>query len=125
MACKNVCRLCPKLIISQSIAVESGAVNIDIPTGTYVNGQKYCLVLAQALPTAATLNMPVYVTIGGVTTTLYPLNQPNGVQVTASGLRTRTRYAIRVATTADGGSFNLLAYMPTSIPQDVAQSIPV
>lgn len=106
--CKNVCRLCDRLIISDSVTVVGTDLVVDIPSGSYGNGEKYCIVIAQAIPDAATINMPVSVSIGGVTTTLYPLTDKCGVQLLASEIRTRTKYSTLVHTTTDGGSFRMI-----------------
>lgn len=107
MACKNVCRLCNNLIISAAVTFTAPNLIINLPAGSYANCEKYCIVIAQAIPDATTITAPVFVTIG-TGTELYPLNRCDGSQVTAAELRTRTRYAVRVATTATTGSFNLL-----------------
>ena len=101
------CKLCDRLIISQAVTFTAPNLIINLPAGSYQNGEKYCIVVAQAIPDATTITAPVFVTIGDGTE-LYPLNRCNGVQATASGIRTRTRYATRVATTATGGAFRLL-----------------
>lgn len=108
MSCKNVCRLCPNLIISESVAFTAGTgLIVNIPAGSYSDCSKICIVVAQAIPDATTINSLVYITIGDGAV-LYPLNQCDGAQVTANQLRTRTKYSTRVSTTATGGSFNLL-----------------
>ena len=108
MSCKNICRLCPNLIISESLVFTAGTgLIINIPEGSYRERCRYCIVVAQAIPDATTINSLVYITIGDGTE-LYPLNQCDGAQVTANQLRTRTKYSTRVSTTATGGSFNLL-----------------
>lgn len=101
------CRLCGRLIISQAVTFTAPNLIINLPAGAYQNCEKCCIVVAQAIPDATTINAPVFITIGDGTE-LYPLNRCNGVQATASGIRTRTRYATRVATTATGGAFRLL-----------------
>lgn len=112
MACKPACKLCNNLIISQSITVitvdGTDTLVIDLPAGTYGDGCKYCIVIAQAIPAAATINMPVAFSIGGVTTTVYPFVRCNCSQITACGIRTRTRYSTIVSTTATGGVFKSL-----------------
>lgn len=100
------CRLCDRLIISQAVTFTAPNLIINLPAGAYQNCERYCIVVAQAIPDA-TINAPVFITIGDGTE-LYPLNQCNGVQATASGIRTRTRYATKVTTTATGGAFRLL-----------------
>ena len=101
------CRLCDRLIISQAVTFTAPNLIINLPAGAYQNCEKYCIVVAQAIPDATTINAPVFITIGDGTE-LYPLNQCNGVQATASGIRTRTRYATKVTTTATGGAFRIL-----------------
>lgn len=101
------CRLCDRLIISQAVTFTAPNLIINLPAGAYQSCERYCIVVAQAIPDATTINAPVFITIGDGTE-LYPLNRCNGVQATASGIRTRTRYAARVSTTATGGAFRLL-----------------
>ena len=101
------CRLCDRLIISQAVTFTAPNLIINLPAGAYQNCERYCIVVAQAIPEATTINAPVFITIGDGTE-LYPLNRCDGVQATASGIRTRTRYATRVSTTATGGAFRLL-----------------
>lgn len=107
MACKPVCKLCNKLVLSQSVTFTGGNLVVNLPAGSYNNGEKYCIVVAQAIPDAATINAPVVVTIG-TGTELYPLTNRCCAQVTACGIRTRARYSTVVSTSATGGSFRLL-----------------
>lgn len=107
MSCKNICRLCDKLVLSQSVSYADGVVTINLPDGSYANGKKYCIVIAQTIPTTAIIGAPVVFTIGDGTTT-YPLVNRCCVQVTACGIRTRTRYSVIVATSATGASFKML-----------------
>lgn len=107
MACKPVCRLCDRLVISQSVTFTGGNLVVNIPAGSYRNGEKYCIVIAQAIPDTATINAPVMITIGDGTE-LYPLTSRCCAQVTACGIRTRTRYSTVVSTSGTGGAFRLL-----------------
>lgn len=107
MACKPVCKLCPNLVISQALTFTGGNLVINLPAGSYENGHKYCIVVAQAIPATTTINAPVVVSIG-TGAELYPLNNRCCAQVTACGIRTRTRYSTVVSTSATGGSFKLL-----------------
>ena len=107
MACRNVCRLCDKLVISQAVTFAGGVLTINIPAGSYGDGCKYCIVVAQTIPETATITAPVVITIGDGTVT-YPLTGCDCAQLIACQIRTRTRYAVRVATTATGGTFKLL-----------------
>lgn len=129
MSCNRNCnRLCPNLIISTSVAVVTvngvDTLLINIPAGTYRNGCKYCIVVAQAIPATATINMPVAVSIGGDTTTVYPLTNKCCAQVTACAIRTRTRYPVCVSTSATGGTFKVLSGLCCS-PNNALASLPV
>ena len=107
MGCKPNCKLCDNLIISQAVTFTGGNVVVNIPAKSYRNGYKYCLVIAQAIPATATINAPVVITIG-TGTEQYPLTNRCCAQVTACGIRTRTRYSTVVSTSATGGTFKLL-----------------
>jgi len=107
MACKPVCKLCNKLVLSQSVTFTAGTLIINLPAGNYNNGTKYCIVIAQTIPDTATINAPVVITVGAGTEQ-YPLTNRCCAQVTACGIRTRTRYATVVSTSATGGTFRLL-----------------
>lgn len=109
MACNNnyICHLCPKLILSQAVTFADGTLTINLPAGSYNNHTKYCIVVAQAIPTETTITAPVVVTIG-TGAEEYPLTNRAGAQVTAAMIRSRTRYATCVSTTATGGTFRLL-----------------
>lgn len=109
MACSNVCKLCDRLVISQAVTFAGGVLTINIPAGSYADGCKYCIVVAQAIPAETTITAPVAITIGDGTET-YPLTGCNCAQLIACQIRTRTRYAVRVATTATGGTFKLLGH---------------
>lgn len=121
MACKNVCTLCPRLVISQAVTFADGVLAINLPAGSYRNGEKYCIVVAQTIPAATTINAPVVVTIG-TGTAQYPLTKRNCAQITACGIRTRTRYATTVSTNATGGAFRLLG-SPCCAPNNALTSI--
>lgn len=107
MACKNVCKLCNKLIISTAVAFTGGNLVITIPAGAYNECEKYCIVVAQSIPTTTTITAPVYIQIG-TGAVLYPLQKCDCAQATACSIRTRTKYSTCVVTTPTGGSFRLL-----------------
>lgn len=107
MSCKPVCKLCNRLVLSQAVTFAGGNLVINLPAGSYRNGEKYCIVVAQAIPAATTINAPVMITIGAGTE-LYPLTNRCCAQTTACGIRTRTRYSTVVSTSAAGGAFRLL-----------------
>ena len=121
MACKNICRLCDRLIISQAVTFADGVLTVNIPAGSYDNGCKYCIVIAQSIPAETTITAPVVITIGAGTQT-YPMTGAGCAQVLAASLRTRTRYAVRVSTTATGGTFRLLG-KPCCAPDNALAAI--
>lgn len=108
MACKNICRLCDKLILSNSVVFNSaGNLEINIPAGAYGNGEKYCIVIAQTIPSTTPIDAPVIISIGEGTVS-YPLVSCDCRPLTAQSLRNRTKYSTKVVTTTTGGSFRLL-----------------
>lgn len=107
MACKPICRLCDKIRISQSITFTDGNLIVNLPSGSYNNNQKYCIILAQTIPTTATIGAPVVFTIGAGTVQ-YPLVNKCCRPVTACGVRTRTRYSTVIETTASSAVFKML-----------------
>ena len=48
MACKPVCRLCDKLVLSQSVTFAGGNLIVNLPAGSYNDNENYCIVVAQA-----------------------------------------------------------------------------
>ena len=114
MACNNVCKLCDNLIISTAVAFTAGTgLVITIPEGSYSDGCKYCIVVAQSIPDATTITAPVFIQIG-IGTELYPLNKCDCTQATACSIRTRTKYSTRVETSATTGVFKLLGKVACS-----------
>ena len=65
MNCKPICKLCPRLVISQAVTFAAGTLTINLPAGSYANGCEYCIVVAQTIPTETTIAAPGVVTIGG------------------------------------------------------------
>lgn len=121
MSCKPVCKLCDKLVISQAVTYASGVVTVNLPAGSYGDGCKYCIVIAQAIPATAIIGAPVVITIGTGTQT-YPLTKCDCTPVTVCGIRTRTRYSTVVRTDATGGVFKLLG-SPCCAPSNDLTSI--
>lgn len=121
MTCKPVCKLCDRLIISQAVTFADGTLTVNIPAGSYGNGCKYCIVIAQEIPAATTINAPVVITIGDGTVQ-YPLTNRCCSQVTACGIRTRTKYSTTVSTSATGGTFRLIG-KPSCSPDNRLNSI--
>lgn len=121
MACRNVCRLCDHLAISTAVAFTDGNLVITLPADSYRNGEKVCIVIAQTIPEETTINAPVVIQIGDGTER-YPLTTRCCAQVSACGVRTRTRYATRVITSATSATFRLLGN-PSCTPNYNLQSI--
>lgn len=110
------CKLCDRLIISDAVTYDSGVLTINLPSGSYLNNCQYCVIIAQKIPDTAIIGAPVVFTIGKGKTT-YPLVSRCCKPVTACGVRTRTKYALRVETTASGGVFRMLG-MPCCSPNN-------
>lgn len=127
MSCfNNNCQLCRNLVISTGVSVvtvnDTDTLVIDIPNGVYTNGCKVCLVIAQAIPTTATIAMPVAISIGGDTSVVYPIVGCGCNQATACSIRTRRRYPLKVAlgpTTAVFRSLGNLSCAPNTAPASI------
>lgn len=123
------CRLCPNLVISDAVTVVTvdgvDTLVIDIPAGgCYCDGKKVCLVVAQTIPTTATINQSVAISIGGDTGTVYPILNCDCTQVTACAIRTRTKYALLINTTTTSAVFKSLKPLPC-YPVTTLAAIPV
>lgn len=121
MSCKPICQLCDKIRISQAVTFTDGNLIINLPAGSYNDGEKICIIVAQAIPSTTTITSPVVVTVGDGTQQ-YPLTNCNYSPVTACSLRTRTRYSVCVSTTATGGTFRLIG-KPCCAPNNRLTSI--
>ena len=108
MACSNVGCLCPHLVFSQSVTFADNTLVINLPQRAYENKEKYCIVVAQEIPTETTIAASVVITIGDDEATQYPLVNSNCTNVSACQIKTRTRYATRVFTNIQSGVFKLL-----------------
>jgi hypothetical protein len=119
--CCNTCNECPRKVYSNSVSVVTVAgvdtLVIDIPQQAFRNCDKGCLVITQAFPEAATIYMPVAISIGGVTTTVYSVVACDCNQVTAPMLRTRRRYPFKVSTNGTTGVFKILKNLSCAVPQ--------
>lgn len=114
MSCPNYKRLCNRLVISQAVTFTDGALTINLPAGSYLNGEKYCIVVAQNIPAETTITAPVVITIGDDTTTTYPLTNCDCSTVYACSINRRTRYSVCVRTDITSGVFKLLGKLPCS-----------
>lgn len=126
--CYNSCNECPRKVYSSSVTIVTvdgvDTLVIDVPQQTFRNCQRGCLVITQTIPTTATIATPVALSIGGVTTTVYPVVDCNCVQVTACALRTRRRYPFKVSTSITGGTFKILKNLSCA-PDNTLSTIPV
>lgn len=108
--CIKNCKICNRLIISQSISYNAGVnqLIIDLPANSYGNKEKYCLVFAQAIPNTTLLNAQVVFTIGGDQTVGYQFLNKDCTPVLASQVRTRRVYPTRVSTSGTTGVFKYI-----------------
>lgn len=110
--CNNSCNECPRKIYSDNVSVvtvnDVDTLVIDVPLQSFTNNQRGCIVITQNIPAAATINMPVAISIGGVTTTVYPVVNCNCANVVACQLRTRRRYPFAVRVNGTSGTFKIL-----------------
>ena len=125
--CIKNCRLCRNIVISTAVTVVTvdgvDTLVIDIPSGFYPDCGRICLVVAQTIPTTATITMPVAISIGGDTTTVYPIVNCDCSQVTACAIRTRTKYGLRINTSATSAVFKTINKL-TCYPQETLVVIP-
>lgn len=125
--CIKNCRLCRNIVISTAVTVVTvdgtDTLVIDIPTGFYPDCRRVCLVVAQTIPTTATIAMPVAISIGGDTTTVYPIVNCDCSQVTACAIRTRTKYGLCISTSATSAVFKSLKPL-TCYPTETLAVIP-
>lgn len=122
--CYNSCNECPRKVYSASVTVVTvdgiDTLVIDVPQQSFRDCERGCLVIVQNLPLTATIAMPVAISIGGNTATVYPVLDCKCDVVTACMLRTRRRYPFRVAVNATGGTFRILKNL--SCAPDVNQN---
>ena len=121
MSNKFNCSVCPRLVFSQSISFSDNTLIINLPEGSYNNNEMYCIVLTQKIPETTTISSGVVITIG-TGTQQYPLTRTDCSQVTACGIRTRTKYSVCVSTNATGGVFKMLG-KPHCYPRNNLPSI--
>ena len=101
------CKLCDRFIISDEVTYASGVLTVNIPAGSYKDGEQYCIVIAKTNPDTAIIGAPVGITSGEGTQT-YALVNRCCKPVTACGIRSRRKYPVRVETTSSGGVFKML-----------------
>lgn len=106
------CRLCRNIVISTAVTVITidgiDTLVIDIPAGFYPDCRRVCLIVAQTIPTTTPITAPVAISIGGDTSTVYPIVNCDCSPVTACAIRTRTKYGLRISTSATSAVFKTL-----------------
>lgn len=121
------CRLCRNIVISTGVSVVAidgvDTLVIDIPTGFYADNCRVCLIVAQTLPTTTPITAPVAISIGGDTTTVYPIVNCDCSQVTACAIRTRTKYGLCISTSATSAVFKTIKKL-SCYPQETLAVIP-
>ena len=117
------CMLCRRFVGSASVTVVGTSLVVNIPAASYNNRTRICLGILQELPDAASINMPVVITIGADTTE-YPLVRCDGNPVTASDISFRGFYRLKVQTNATSAVFRVLNGLCCS-PSNNLAAIPV
>lgn len=107
MACKNICKMCDKLILSTAVTYNVPNLQISIPEGSYYDNCKYCIVVAQNIPAETPVDAPVVISVVNGTQ-VYPLTSCDCKPLTARAIRSRTKYSTIVKTDATTGVFRLL-----------------
>ena len=94
MTCNRRCNCCNRRLISTSIVVTGTAPNqvltITVPTQTFTNLERRCLIIAQSIPAGAS-NLPVVIENG---TDVIPVRVRTGNNLRADQIRSRRRYQI-------------------------------
>ena len=124
MSCPSTKSLCERLILSQAVTYADGVLTINIPSGSYANNEKYCIVIAQEIPTTTTIVANVVITIGSSTTT-YPLVNCDCTNVLANQIETRKRYSTIVRTNIQNGVFKMLGNCSCTRCSNAAASLPI
>ena len=126
--CKISCNECSRKVFSTGVSVTTvndvDTLVIDVPAQTFTNGQCGCLVIVQTIPATATIGMPVAISIGGDTTTVYPVVGCNCATVTACAIRARRRYPFKLVTSATGASFKFYKNLSCA-PNNNLTTIPI
>lgn len=117
--CKNNCRLCSNLVISESVLFDptTNSLDITIPNNGYRNCDKVCIVVAQSIPASTTINALVYIVVGGVR---FPLVKCSCEQAVSCEIQTRTKYSTRVLTNTTSATFRLQGKICCSTPTNLA-----
>ena len=109
--CNTSCNECCNKVFSSTLTIETvngvDTLVVNIPEQTFRDGQRGCLVITQAIPATATIEMPVAITIGDGAD-YYAVTTCSCSPVVVPMLRTRRRYPFKVATNTTTGVFKIL-----------------
>lgn len=108
MSCNNRCKLCNNIVISTAVQFDSenDQVVVTLPTATYNNKQRYCIIIAQEIPTDATISSQVVFNTGGSEN--YPFVNKCCENVLACQISTRRIYPTRVNANISSGVFRYI-----------------
>lgn len=113
------CNRCDRFIKSSSITTTSTNLVITLSTTpTLTNLKRFCLVLAQSLPSGAN-TLPVQIQIG---TTVYPVYTRTGNLLRADQIRCRRVYPIIFG--SDPNHFSMLCCVPNTVYTPTAPTVP-
>lgn len=113
------CNRCDRFIKSSSITTTSTNLVITLSTTpTLTNLKRFCLVLAQSLPSGAN-TLPVQIQIG---TAVYPVYTRTGNLLRADQIRCRRVYPIIFGNDPD--HFSLLCCMPNTVYTPTEPTVP-
>lgn len=106
--------LCNNFIISTSVQYADNELVVQIPSGSYADNRRICLVIAQTIPNTTTINAAVKIQVGSGAV-LYDVINRNGLPLLAKSVRSRVKYPMIVQTGTDTGVFRLIngVYCPT------------
>lgn len=94
MTCNRRCNCCNRRLISTSVTVTGVAPNqvltITVPTQTFTNLERRCLIIAQSIPAGAS-NLPAVIENG---IDFIPVRVRTGNNLRADQIRCRKRYQI-------------------------------
>ena len=109
MGCMKNCKLCDNLVLSTAINYDATTdrVLVALPANVFENCKRYCIVLAQVLPPAATINSQVFFTVG-TNPTQYPFLNRGCTPIYATQVRTRRIYPTKVNTSINVGVFKYI-----------------
>ena len=105
MACNYGCACCPYLVKSTAVSLDTdtNVLEITIPSASYDNHNKICLVITQAIPDGINSDTTVSILVGAGTTTAYPVYTRLLNYLYADAIKARKIYPLYAAT--DSQSF--------------------